>query len=1003
MLRPHCPGVKEISEKLFCYEIFRKHLPVLQRTSIIESMKLRIISHTHWDREWYLPSRYTREWLPLFFSNLADRVSTDDRYRFTLDGQTILIEDALAVAPPTQHDEIRAVAAHPRVAVGPYYQQPDWSLVSPESLIRNLEIGIADAADFGGSIRCGWLMDNFGQISQCPQIHHQFGLDTLYMWRGVTLDPADVRTEYTWRSHDGSAVTAVYLLDSYRNGMQLLSEPTLVAQRINTIAERIEPFSPTGLGLIMNGYDQETEPEDINRGLQNIQEIPQTTPDQYAAELHKELMRLTEAQLPGAALPEVTGEQYSGRYISVFPGILSARTYLKRENYRLETELERYVEPLLVLSGQETQERLLPLWRRVLRNHPHDSICGVSVDMVHQDMEERMERIATEEALHRNHAVSSVTAPSPSSAVVFNPLPWPRREVVETEQGVAIVAAPPLSFVQIPGETSGIHNGAPHAAATFATAALTAAAGENRKENSISNGLLTIQANPDGTVTLTHHLPTGDHVYPGLLTILDAPEWGDTYTSAPGSFNTPASTTALKHVQLYHAPALRQIMELYIEITVPTALTDDRSAPRREHTVVPVVHRITLDTDSSLMRVTTYLRNTARDHCMQLHFPLPAERMERVSAGMPMDEVERNPRGGTPYTGEIQPELERLLLGAREPKPATTLPMRSYLISSNSERSAGAAIYAPGLFEYQFHPAGPAVTILRATGWLARPDVFTRTGDAGPLMQTPGAQCLRDVVVETAFQPLETEDEVAQVPGVAEAIRAPLRVFPRRRCIADTQEAPLSLESRNNIVQLSALCASQKSVVVRLYNPSNQDQPVRITWGSGVVVPSSGCVTTLGGTVLAPFASLSEPLTIPAHGIRRLTWQRAAGSASEHGQPAQTPDGVDATTSTHRGIPQGIHQFLNRIDIPQEVTTEMIAAERQRVAQLRELLHAAETETEEVDTITLERTLVEAELSLMMLTGEDPAVCRDGGMRLHHARIAKRREDYVKSLKGNAR
>ncbi len=35
-------------------------------------------------------------------------------------------------------------------------------------------------------------------------------------------------------------------------------------------------------------------------------------------------------------------------------------------------------------------------WKLLLKNHPHDSICGVSIDDVHTDMEERFRQSAAD-------------------------------------------------------------------------------------------------------------------------------------------------------------------------------------------------------------------------------------------------------------------------------------------------------------------------------------------------------------------------------------------------------------------------------------------------------------------------------------------------------------------------------------------------------------------------------------------------------------------------------
>src|SRR5829696_2574560 len=61
---------------------------------------VHLISHTHWDREWYL----TREQFRLRLVELVDRVlemlRADSGYAyFHLDGQTIVLEDYLELHP----------------------------------------------------------------------------------------------------------------------------------------------------------------------------------------------------------------------------------------------------------------------------------------------------------------------------------------------------------------------------------------------------------------------------------------------------------------------------------------------------------------------------------------------------------------------------------------------------------------------------------------------------------------------------------------------------------------------------------------------------------------------------------------------------------------------------------------------------------------------------------------------------------------------------------------
>ena len=100
-----------------------------------------VVPETHWDREWYLPFQEYRARLVLMMDKLLEILRTDPDYKnFTLDGQTIPIEDYLEVKPEKE-EEIKKFVQEKRLSIGPMYILPDEFLISGESMIRNLMIG----------------------------------------------------------------------------------------------------------------------------------------------------------------------------------------------------------------------------------------------------------------------------------------------------------------------------------------------------------------------------------------------------------------------------------------------------------------------------------------------------------------------------------------------------------------------------------------------------------------------------------------------------------------------------------------------------------------------------------------------------------------------------------------------------------------------------------------------------------------------------------------------
>ena len=358
-------------------------------------MATHIISHTHWDREWYLTFEQFRLRLVGLVDRLLDLMESQPDYRyFHLDGQTIVLEDYLELRPENE-PRLRRLIAEGRILIGPCYDMPDEFLVSGESLVRNLARGHRIASQYGSSMPVGYLPDLFGHVGQMPQILRNFGLDNAILWRGF----GGRRAEYWWESPDGSRVLMMHLPpEGYCNATRVHLNPKLMLERATRAIKSEELRTSVGETLLMNGVDH-VEPHavipELARQLTETLGAPvrQSTLPMYVDAVRSGVQRLESIR----PLDTVHGELRGGEdYANLLPGVLSARVYLKQANARVQALLEKRAEPLAtwawMLGAPYPAGELRYAWKTLLQNHPHDSICGCSIDPVHEENVTRFER-----------------------------------------------------------------------------------------------------------------------------------------------------------------------------------------------------------------------------------------------------------------------------------------------------------------------------------------------------------------------------------------------------------------------------------------------------------------------------------------------------------------------------------------------------------------------------------------------------------------------------------
>lgn len=666
----------------------------------MSAAQVHVINHTHWDREWFLTSVYTSRWIPGLIDKLEQLSTASEQFRYFFDGQTLVIEDLLAVAP-TYAERVAALIAHGRLTIGPYYCQPDWQLTGGELLMRNLQLGLSDVARYHGRVPPGWLVDTFGHISQAPQIHRLYGIDAAFVWRGVP----ELTPYFHWEAPDGSRLLAINLFGGYRNLYGVTHAPEVAAARLEAEIAKLRPYYPTADIPLFDGYDLETDPEDPVRFYAGLEagalpqaELREATPASFAAAIRAQAL----------ALPTLPGELNSGRYGATFPGTFSARTYLKVMARDCEHLLFQVCEPLATLArlhGRDYPTARYESWvRLLLQNAVHDCICGVSIDQVHEKMAHSYRRAFDEMLQDAEASLAHLLAGFTAGhhAVSTNPIPHDGWHVAGDAllhvctEGVGvwpIVERRPVTRPQQAVTEFTWHNDHYHASVA-----------------------------EDGSVRVN-----GDRL--GRLVVLA--ESGDTYSDEAG-----AVLGALQ-------PAGPLIVDTRSDIHVTLTFT---AAWQSDAARVSAAVALTFD-NSPLIRWQIDLDSHGRDLRVEMLFDGPPA--DHVVAGMPFDIVERPAVSTDLLPRDLPDDLARILLGQRELNQVTSFPFHDFVAVSGPDQML--AVLAKGVRAYATAPGGTLRLVLRrAVEWLTRADLRDRVGDAGPFFYVPDARCERVVRHEIA-------------------------------------------------------------------------------------------------------------------------------------------------------------------------------------------------------------------------------------------------------------
>lgn len=355
-----------------------------------------IISHSHWDREWYMPFEHHRAYLVKLIDDCLELFEKDKDFKsFYLDGHTALVEDYLEIKPEKE-ELIKKYIKEGKLCVGPWYVLQDEFLTSSEANVRNLLVGMDLAEKWGKVTHVGYFPDSFGNAGQMPQLMKQAGMKAIAFGRGVKPTGANNEvyesydscfSELYWKSPDGSCLPSILFANWYNNGWEIPEDADEAYW--NRVLSDAENYASTNKLLLMNGCDHQPVQKNLTKAISAAKKKYHD----YKF-IHSDFEDYVKAVFdnPPENLSTITGEligQDTNGW-GTLVNTASSHVDLKIMNKNGEILLENVAEPLSVIALQlgkkYPREMLWYAWKTLMKNHPHDSICGCSVDEVNDEM-----------------------------------------------------------------------------------------------------------------------------------------------------------------------------------------------------------------------------------------------------------------------------------------------------------------------------------------------------------------------------------------------------------------------------------------------------------------------------------------------------------------------------------------------------------------------------------------------------------------------------------------
>lgn len=650
--------------------------------------------HTHWDREWYREFEVFRLRLLRVFDHVLDMLEEGKLPSFYFDGQTAALLDYLEMRPEKEV-VVRKLIEEKKLFIGPFYCLVDEFLTDGITFRKNIEIGLKTARRFGCKDFIAYLADTFGHSKNIPDILKEYGIDKAIVWRGC----GDLPSEFKFNGINTVNLVRGYFMDIFSSDKNIIQKAEFLKDNLDKIA------SKSGDSILLPiGADHLDVPDDVMSQIKAMNEIL----DDYVIVVGSPFDYFERVKFK----ENFNDELRDNSKTFILPGSYSSRMKLKQLNTECSYKLD-LADKLQYNFGSKYDNVIEYAYKLLLQNQAHDSICGCSTDMVHEENIIRYKKILQ----IANTIIEEIRLTQPENmSITFKYLDKYKLleiERTEIEDGTQVLSKRKGFDTKLLHDTNRI----PVTEDYTTIYTLLKEFNANGKSSDLavdsmnlfnSNIRLEIE---DGKLNVYDKAKK----YENFIEFVRCKDIGDSYNFGPVE-NDKYEIAEIKSARVIMQGSLRST----IRIATSFFNVD-----------------ISLNKRSKLLNFKIKWLNLMSNKLWQVQFNLPKPIKETKSEDM-----------NVLLTRKFDPNYnirEHLPKEKGLEAKTNTAPMQRFVWAN------GLGVITKGLTEYEVYKNTLAITLLRSTGIISNPKNPARTTPAGPPIDVQGLQQLGENTVEFAI------------------------------------------------------------------------------------------------------------------------------------------------------------------------------------------------------------------------------------------------------------